>query len=106
MSIARRVTLAIAENTWSHLGVQDFNKFRAGLALTTGILGTGVASYAIHSDKRVAEQNPWVIRWLLCSYGGAAAGLGAFLVAGSPVTVIGLPVTAGVVCLGKKLAED
>jgi hypothetical protein len=105
MSIARRVLLAIAEDSWSHFGVQDFNKFRTGLALTTGIIGTTATSYAIHSDKRVAEQNPWIIHWILSSASGTVVGLGAFLAAGTPALVVGVPVTAGLTCLGKKLQD-
>jgi hypothetical protein len=106
MSFARRVVLAIAEDSWSHFGVQDFNKFRTGLALSAGILATGATSYSLHSDKRVAEQNPWMIRWILCSASGAVVGLGTFLAAGTPALVMGVPVTAGLTCLGKKLASS
>lgn len=106
MSIARRVTQSIMENTWSHLGVQDFHRFRAGLAISTGIIATGAASYGLHSDKRVAERNPWMLRWILCSASGAAMGLTSFLIAGSPATVIGLPVSMGMTCLGMKLSSS
>ncbi len=105
MSIARRVVLAIAEDSWSHFGVQDFNKFRTGLALSAGIIGTAATSYSLHSDKRVAEQNPWMIRWILCSASGAVVGLGTFLAAGTPALIVGVPVTAGLTCIGKKLSD-
>lgn len=106
MSIARRVTLAIAENNWTHFGVTDFQKFRMGLAIGTGVVSTGAASYFLHQDKRVAENNPWAVRWLLTSSVGAAIGLSAFAMAGFPALIIGIPLSASATCLGINLSSN